>query len=611
MSGWVQCKDGEVGDVPVCQRKALTCNWPSRITYGYLNSSVNGSIAGEGKAEYKCYSGYKFNSTYAGHVECTNGTIGALPRCYKKQCNWPHIEDGYLSYNGTQRGSTWSKYACYSGFEFKNSSRSGWVKCNDGKIEDQDVPTCQRKPLTCNWPNRISYGYLNSSYNGSTAGEGKAEYKCFSGYEFNSTYAGHVECTNGTIGALPRCYKKQCNWPEIEDGYVKYNSSSWIKYACDYGFEFKNSSREWVRCTDGEIGPLPECQLYCDWPRYIKSGRLNQTYNTSAPGYAKAQYVCYNGYQFNSTSESGWVKCSNGTIPALPSCSEMKCEWPEKIENGYLNNSKTTEAGSGWAKYNCNDNFEFKNSTESNNGYVKCSYGEIGKLPVCEKKSETKIKVSMKLKGKKANKNKFICQMTVKIDGKSVTPDLSLSTAGGIIGYETEDSNNGTELDISKNWKKTSDKPLGMEGWYKPGKKGQQYDCFMLWTVYNGIKATTDKVCWKEEKSVTTIKASLKLKGKKAKKNKFICKLTVKIDGKRVTPEKSLSTAGGIIGFKTVDSKDGTELDIGKNWKQTSDDPLGMNTWYKPGKKGEKYDCFQLWTVYDGIKATTDKVCWN
>jgi len=59
------------------------------------------------------------------------------------------------------------------------------------------------------------------------------------------------------------------------------------------------------------------------------------------------------------------VKCSNGTIPALPSCSEMKCEWPEKIENGYLNNSKTTEAGSGWAKYNCNANFEFKNSTVS------------------------------------------------------------------------------------------------------------------------------------------------------------------------------------------------------------------------------------------------------
>merc|ERR1711935_1226694 len=134
-----------------CQRKPLTCNWPSRITYGYLNSSVNGSTAGEGKAEYKCYSGYEFNSTYAGHVECTNGTIGALPRCYKKQCNWPHIEDGYLTYNGTQRGSTWSKYACYSGFEFKNSSRSGWVKCNDGKIEDQDVPMCQRKPLTCNW----------------------------------------------------------------------------------------------------------------------------------------------------------------------------------------------------------------------------------------------------------------------------------------------------------------------------------------------------------------------------------------------------------------------------------------------------------------------------
>ena len=56
---------------------------------------------------------------------------------------------------------------------------------------------------------------------------------------------------------------------------------------------------------------------------------------------------------------------------------------------------------------------------ESNNGYVKCSYGEIGKLPVCEKKSETKIKVSMKLKGKKANKNKFICQMTVSYETQS------------------------------------------------------------------------------------------------------------------------------------------------------------------------------------------------
>ncbi|XP_053484497.1 complement factor H-related protein 1-like isoform X2 [Ictalurus furcatus] len=372
------CEDG-AWRLPVCKVLDETCTTPHVPNAKPENKSATSYEDGH-TVRFVCDSGYEFEGTK--YALCDDGTW-RLPVCKllveKSPCSSkPAVQNARPAdelKRSYNHGDT-VQFICNRGYRFEDTDSA---QCEDGTWK---LPGCI-DPTRCTAPrvaNARPTGSLESSYSSGTY----VRFQCDYGYEFKRGDQ-YATCVDGTW-TLPVC-QKLCGRPSVPNARsteglsTYYSTGSYVMFQCDSGYEFVG--RHYAKCVDGNW-ELPVCksrdETVCSAPRVPNARPAVDLTSFYATG-RTVRFVCDSGYEFEGT-DTAW--CEDG-IWRLPVCKVRNCGTQPLIENGDI-----TELPDGnELKAQCKKLYKLTGP-----GTIRCVNGKWTELPVCKppcKLDRTKI----------------------------------------------------------------------------------------------------------------------------------------------------------------------------------------------------------------------------
>ena len=133
----------------------------------------------------------------------------------------------------------------------------------------------------------------------------------------------------------------------------------------------------WESTDGGEEKQVEfECRS-CEFPDSIENGYRKDWGN----GMTEAYYGCNDGFKLKDCNNRAWCDINDEGMGFTPSCEESVCPLPDKIENGYMDNSwEKSDGDCPWATYKCNDGYEIE---DDNRAYCDGDNDFVNSEPVC------------------------------------------------------------------------------------------------------------------------------------------------------------------------------------------------------------------------------------
>uniref|UniRef100_A0A670Y875 Sushi domain-containing protein n=1 Tax=Pseudonaja textilis TaxID=8673 RepID=A0A670Y875_PSETE len=237
-------------------------------------------------------------SDYWMEFECKPG----FPPCILTK---QQLDDRNLLLNDGQRHSEWIRnghtieFTCRKGYSIVSPSVR---KCVDGNLT---LPSCNSSVI-CPAP-RVENGSffpLWMSYNV----EDIIYTTCKPGYMLES-HKNISKCTKGGWFPNPKCVRKQCDFPLIENGALSWSNIFYsdvsfpkkvgqtIGFKCNHGFLARNK-KHWdrIKCTNFGWDPEPQCYKQCIPPKHLPHGRVTYNYGNTFIDGDEISFNCDMGY---------------------------------------------------------------------------------------------------------------------------------------------------------------------------------------------------------------------------------------------------------------------------------------------------------------------------
>ncbi|XP_053484488.1 complement factor H-like isoform X3 [Ictalurus furcatus] len=372
-----RCENGK-WMLPKCTRKPEFCAPPPRVFKGMIIQPYQDAFKNGARLDYVCAEGYKIEGN--NYNVCENGRWTNSPTCVEKSpcSSKPAVQNARPAdklKRSYNHGDT-VQFICNRGYRFEDTDSA---QCEDGTWK---LPGCI-DPTRCTAPrvaNARPTGSLESSYSSGTY----VRFQCDYGYEFKRGDP-YATCVDGTW-RLPVC-QKLCGRPSVPNARsteglsTSYSTGSYVTFQCDSGYEFVGL--HYAKCVDGNW-ELPVCksrdETVCSAPRVPNARPAVDLTSFYATG-RTVRFVCDSGYEFEGT-DTAW--CEDG-IWRLPVCKVRNCGTQPLIENGDV-----TELPDGnELKAQCKKLYKLTGP-----GTIRCVNGKWTELPVCKppcKLDRTKI----------------------------------------------------------------------------------------------------------------------------------------------------------------------------------------------------------------------------
>lgn len=433
-------------------RSEISCNIiecpPPRAPNGGRVSGYNTEI--HSKIEFSCLTGHILEGEEV--LTCTRSGqwSSSSPICRFIDCGAvPPVPSGTAHYvNGSTHLGSMVRYACDRSYNLEGNAERF---CEENSRWSGDPPRCSE--IRCPIPDRPNNTIISVSsterLHGTSVIRSKPsttsayrvgstlKYRCERGYILEKEDGSDARVmtrrctTSGTwTGSMPSCKFVNCGTPELpENSEVSLQNNgtyfgSMSFYKCKPNFNLDGFERR--RCeSDGKWKPeAPTCkETLCKPLSQPDNGALVLT--TLRIG-GRATFSCQTGFALKGDDD---IEClSSGSWSAWPpSCIEIDCGQPDKIENGriFLTNQTTTIGST--VEYHCFPGFERSGPFERTcyeDGYWS------GKEPSCSKPRPITILSDNTVDG---TKNVRAGSISEEVGGGSSSVGMWIGVALGLI----------------------------------------------------------------------------------------------------------------------------------------------------------------------------------
>ncbi|XP_026527512.1 complement factor H-related protein 3-like isoform X2 [Notechis scutatus] len=300
---------------------------PPEIDFGRIEMNKQKEYLENDRIQYNCHPGYDLEGS--DWITCKKEGWIPPPKCFapciltKQQ-----LDDRNLLLNDGQRHSEWIRnghtieFTCRKGYSIVSPSVR---KCVDGNLT---LPSCNSSetsiaaaftsrrllPLVLNSSSQVicpapriengSFFPLWMSYNI----EDIIYTTCKPGYMLES-HKNSSKCTKGGWLPNPKCVRKQCDFPHIENGALSWSNIYYsdvsfpkkvgqtIGFKCNHGFLPRNK-KHWdrIKCTNFGWDPEPQCYKQCIPPKHLPHGRVTYNYGNTFIDGDEISFNCDMGY---------------------------------------------------------------------------------------------------------------------------------------------------------------------------------------------------------------------------------------------------------------------------------------------------------------------------
>ncbi|XP_055983881.1 beta-2-glycoprotein 1 [Sorex fumeus] len=192
-----------------------------------------------------------------------------------------------------------------------------------------------------------------------------------------------------------KCTPRVCPFAGIlENGIVRYTTFEYpntISFSCNTGYMLNGTDN--AKCTEeGVWSPaIPVCSpVTCPFPPIPNFATLsdykprpgnNSFYRDKAVFKCLPKYAMFGNDTITCTAHGNWTE--------LPECRDVKCPFPKRPENGYVNHpAKVALSYKDQAKYGCHDTYVLDGPDE-----VECTkFGNWSAQPSCKASCKLSVK---------------------------------------------------------------------------------------------------------------------------------------------------------------------------------------------------------------------------
>ncbi|XP_007539822.2 complement factor H [Erinaceus europaeus] len=330
------------------------------------------------KISILCQENYLIQDTE--EITCKNGKWQSLPHCVEKvSCPQPPpVQNGQIALEKTFEQEL-----------YPHGTKLSYI-CEEGfRISNDDGITChmgvwssppQCTGLPCAPPPEISHGVLSEKADSYHFGD-QFTYSCVEGYGINGDPS--ITCLGAKWSSLPECINTDCSQLPSFDiakpkGHTKnvYHSGEQVSYACPEFHQMDGSNI--VQCINGNWTGNPTCRdVSCKNPPRVENAILPEKVSRYQSG-ERVRYECKKPFDLFGSIE---VMCLNGTWTNPPQCkdSKGKCGTPPPIDNGDITSSPVPVYAPGsTVEYQCQNLYKLEGRA-----IVRCYNGEWSKPPRC------------------------------------------------------------------------------------------------------------------------------------------------------------------------------------------------------------------------------------
>ncbi|XP_045154228.1 complement factor H isoform X2 [Echinops telfairi] len=323
----------------------------------------------------------------ADEIVCTDGKWQSIPRCVEKTpCNPPsHIEHGTIN---SPRSSEERKEPSESRYSHGTTLR---YTCEEGfKLSEEKGITChmgkwssppQCVGLPCEPPPGRPQSSLSPELDSYQHGE-EVTYICSDGFGIDGPES--IKCFGGKWPTPPDCKITDCfQVPTFPHAVLKstvkesYKSGEQVEYECEKSFQLDGSNI--VKCIKSKWIGTPTCKdVSCENPPKVENGKMISKPMMKYPPEEKVRYECDKPYKLYGEVE---VMCMNGTWTEPPQCKDStgKCGPPPAIENGDTTSFPQKEYAPGSSvQYQCQAVYVLQGEQQ-----ITCVNGQWSQPPKC------------------------------------------------------------------------------------------------------------------------------------------------------------------------------------------------------------------------------------
>ncbi|XP_075792823.1 complement factor H-like isoform X4 [Pelodiscus sinensis] len=322
-----KCFDGHM-DFPLCiSETGKKCGRPPVVANGDMTTFAQKEYASGSLVEYTCQKFYSLkgqNKSFCDNGNWIEIPVCEDPCIISQEEMQNHGIELTEAYNGTQyvQYHDFVVFNCKSGHipQALLSISNFTVQCNSGNIA---YPHCNKDELgRCGPAPSIQNGDIISEQLPVYAAGSSVEYKCqrFHGMTGSKT----ITCRLGKWTAPPICSEIRCDSPTVTNGTYHplrrvFREEDTISVTCNAGFHFDTNNRNNIsECTKTGWIPFPRCtRRPCDYP-HIENGALSRTYEYYREQMFPAtlgrtiHYQCDQGYtpktneRYSICTKEGW-----------------------------------------------------------------------------------------------------------------------------------------------------------------------------------------------------------------------------------------------------------------------------------------------------------------
>ncbi|XP_014649596.1 PREDICTED: complement factor H-like [Ceratotherium simum simum] len=326
-------------EVTCTEEKVQSCPPPPQIPNAQDMTTTVNYRDGE-KISVLCQEKYLIQGEE--EIVCKDGRWESTPRCVEKiPCSQPpHIEHGTIE----SPNSPEEKKERFEPKLYPHSTRLSYI-CDDGfRISEEDRITChmgkwssppQCVGIPCEQPPPIPHGVQSHKLRSYQYGE-EVMYSCTEGFGIDGPAS--IKCLGGKWSDPPECIKTDCfSLPSFDDAILidqkkeSYRSGEQVSYKCPKYYQLDGSSI--VQCINGKWIGRPTCRdVSCEKPPKVENAVILSVMPRYPPG-ERVRYECNKPFDLFGEIE---VTCLNGTWTDPPQCkdSKGKCGPPPPIDNG-------------------------------------------------------------------------------------------------------------------------------------------------------------------------------------------------------------------------------------------------------------------------------------
>ncbi|XP_070257381.1 complement factor H-like isoform X2 [Myotis yumanensis] len=370
---------------PRCIRVETCLKSKVKIENGFIAEAESIYLLNQ-KVKYKCKQDYVTeDGQTSGSITCLQNGWSAQPRCIKRECIVPDIEQNLIVQPRKEKYVIGDvlKFSCRNRFLTLIGADSlqcyhfGW---------SPSPPTCKEKVQPCDQPPQLPNGTVADPPKGEYEHGEVVEYVC--NPRFLMKGARKIQCVDGEWTPLPVCVEEDSTCgdvPKLDHGEVvsparpSYHHGESVEFTCGEGFTMIGHSS--VTCIRGTWTQPPQCNATVEF----KKCKLSRTIDSEAnlPDGIDFEHNKKINYTCGRKSEQKHTVCVNGKWEPEVTCTEApQCPPPPQIPNSQNMTLSVNYQEGEKISILCQENFLIQEGEE-----IVCQDGRWQSIPHCVEKT--------------------------------------------------------------------------------------------------------------------------------------------------------------------------------------------------------------------------------